>query len=233
MKSLSFGFIGILVVVFFSVEGSFSTYLQKHSLILVLGGSFVLLFLTTPGTVFSRLWKSCKDLVQTEESFDDYKEELEQLARTRSIAAESKNPMIRYATELWEQGVDANLFVTLMSQKRMEMENESIDAVQVLKNLAKYPPALGMTGTVMGMIALFADLDGNKSNIGQNLALAMTATFFGLIVTNVFLSPIADRMHVRHVNRKRLCQNIYQILLLINQNEPHQLISDEMEGRVA
>lgn len=233
MKSLSFGLIGILIVLLLSLNGSLDMYMQMHSIIIVLGGTFALLFFATPGSVLPLVGKSMRLLTNKEEKFTDYREELEQLAKTRKLASNSRNPLIRYASELWEQGIDANLFVTLISQKRMELETETIDAVQAMKNLAKYPPALGMTGTVMGMIALFTDLDANKGNIGSNLALAMTATFFGLILTNAFLSPLADRLQVRHVNHGRLCQNIYQILLLINQGEPPQLIANEVGERVA
>ena len=112
----------------------------------------------------------------------------------------------------------------------MEIENETIDAVQAFKNLAKYPPALGMTGTVIGMIGLFTNLQ-DKSQIGSHLATAMTATFLGLVLTNMFISPLADRLQVRHINRKRMFGNVYQILLLINQDEPAQLVQSELDGR--
>ncbi|MCB0393528.1 MAG: MotA/TolQ/ExbB proton channel family protein [Bdellovibrionales bacterium] len=233
MKSLMFGIVGLVVIFIFSLDGNGATYIQKHSIVMVLGGTFVLLFFATPGAVFPVLKKSFKFLVTSDNQFSDYKDELEALARTRTLSVPSKNELIRYACELWEQGIEANLFISLISQKRMHLENETIDGVQALKNLAKYPPALGMTGTVMGMIALFANLDSQKGNVGANLALAMTATFFGLVITNFVLGPLADRMQVRHVNRKRLYSNIYQILLLINQDEPIQLVTDELENKVA
>lgn len=233
MKSLIIGALGMAAVILASVEGEMGNYIQYHAMVLVLGGTIMLFFFVTPGPVFKTLGKTFKMLTSPEEAFTDYSSELSQLAKTKRLPAPSKNRLIRYAQELWEQGIDTHLFVSLLSQRRIELENETIDAVQTLKNLSKYPPALGMTGTVMGMIALFSELDGNQQKIGANIALAMTATFFGLIVANGAISPLSDRLQVRHVNRKRMISNIYQILLLINQGEASKLISDEVDQRVA
>mgnify|MGYP000347895316 CR=1 FL=1 len=125
------------------------------------------------------------------------------------------------------------LFIVLLSQKKNELVSEHSDSVQTMKNMAKYPPALGMAGTVMGMIALFSSLDSNQGNIGKDLALAMTATFFGLILANAVFSPLADRLQVNQVHNQRLYRSLYEILLLINQDEPGSLIMDEVDHRAA
>jgi len=231
MRTLFVGLGLILAVLYFSLGNDYSVYLHWHTLLLVVGGTAALLFFVTPTTVFKIVYRAFRLLINKEDSFSEYKNEFVQLARNPYQKKKSKNPLIAYAQELWEQGVDANLFTALLSQRRMELENETIDAVQTLKNLAKYPPALGMIGTVIAMIAMFSNLDANRSHIGANLAFAMTATFFGLVLTNTFLSPIADRMQVRHVNRKRLLKNIYQILILIHQGEPATLITDQVETK--
>ena len=67
-------------------------------------------------------------------------------------------------------------------------------STQVIANLAKYPPALGMVGTVIGIIGIFSGLgseEGQKT-IGANLAVAMSATLYGLLLANFFLSPISE-----------------------------------------
>ena len=90
-----------------------------------------------------------------------------------------------------------------------------------------------MAGTVMGMIALFSSLDQQSDSIGADLALAMTATFFGLILANAFVAPLADRLQVQQVRDQRLYQAIYELLLLINAGEPVSLVHDEVQSRAA
>ena len=129
------------------------------------------------------------------------------------------------------QGISQDLFVVLLSQKRKEIEQRSVDAIQCLKNLAKYPPALGMAGTVMGIVTLFQSLDGGKDKIGPALALAMTATFFGLAIANGIVMPLSDRLQIRHLSQTHYLTNVYQVLLLINQDESSHLIEEEVQYR--
>lgn len=233
MNSLFIGLISTSVVLFLSLEGDISFYAQRHSMIIVLGGSLTILLFTTPNKILKNLWVSIKDLFKHQEGLSDHKEELLELSNTRRVKNSSTNPLINYASDMWEQGIDSDLFIVLLSQKKDDLIAEQHDGIHSLKNLAKYPPALGMTGTVMGMIALFSQLDSQQNDIGQNLAIAMTATFFGLIVANGLVSPLSDRLAVSQAYYQRYHTNVYQILLLINSGEPVSLVTDEVEKRAA
>lgn len=233
MNNLIFGLVAIVAVLAGSVEGSWSAYFQMHSIIIVFGGTAAILVFSTPAPVLKSLWQSLKEIFQKEPTISIYTSNLSQLSLNRAQNLKSTNPLISYAQDLWAQGIDPDLFIVLLSQKRKELESKKMDAVHALKNLSKYPPTLGMTGTVMGMITLFSSLDSNKGNVGSALSIAMTATLFGLILANVFLSPVADRLYVNHVNQQRLMQNVYEILLLINQGEPSTLIKEELHDRSA
>lgn len=234
MSTLIPGFIAILAIVAISVGGGrFQTYFQMHSMILVLGGTAAIFALSTPFGVVKSVYRSLIDLFKPEESFSSYQSDLNSLLKNKRLSGPSASPLIAYASELWEQGVDADLFVVLVAQKRSELEAKYADSVQSLKNLSKYPPALGMIGTVMGMVSLFTSLDENRAHIGTHLSLAMTATFFGLIAANAVIAPLADRVQVRQVQQHRLLANLYEILLLINRDEPSSLINDEVVSRAS
>lgn len=235
MGSIIIGLIGICAVVGLSVGGTaWSIYLQIHSVVMVLFGTVAVLFISNPNAVLWSLFSSVRNLFRRDESHMDYFQiELMALAKQRSKSLSSKNDLIRYANELWEQGVDSELFIVLISQKKRELESKGVDAVQALKNLAKYPPALGMIGTVMGMVALFAALDQNRAGIGGHLSMAMTATFLGLVLANGLIAPLADRLQVRHVHEQRFLDSIYEILLLINRGEAASLIDGEVRERAA
>lgn len=235
MFSLPLGFIAMIYLIYLSVEsGTWGMYLNKHAVILVIGGTVALLAFTTPLSCLKSLFKSLMELFQRERRIDEYMSEFKSLSSTKRLTAKSHNALINQAADLWEQGIGPDLFIVLISQKRSELEERYLDAVQALRNLAKYPPALGMTGTVIGMVALFQNLGAdNQASIGPALALAMTATFFGLIVANGVVQPLADRLHVKYLQNKRLYKNIYQILILINHGEAESIVADEVSDRAA
>lgn len=234
MIGLVVGLISILSVMYLSIGAeNVMYYLQPHSILIVFGGSIALLIFATPAIVLKSLVRSVARLTTEAKPFQFYAKQIEELSKNRKLTEPSKNPLISYALELWEQGIEPDLFIVLLSQKKNELLSEQTDAVQSMKNLAKYPPALGMAGTVMGMIALFSSLDTNRDNIGADLALAMTATFFGLILANALIAPLADRLQVQQVRDQRLYQAIYEMLLLINNGEPESLVQEELKSRAA
>lgn len=232
--TLLLGF-ALTAAVFISAMGLENThlYFNLHSLILVAGGTATIFLFSNPWITIKHLYKSFHQFWSPDESYDQLKNKLISLAKNKNTQIQTKNELANYAQDLWLQGVSQDLFVVLLSQRRKEIEQRSVDAIQSLKNLAKYPPALGMAGTVIGMVSLFSSLDGNKQNIGPSLALAMTATFLGLTLANALIMPIADHLQVKHIREKNDLINLYQIILLINQNESSQLVEDEVVLRGA
>jgi chemotaxis protein MotA len=221
-------------VLIYAIQNQWGLYLQAHSIVVVFGGSLAVFLLATPEIVTKDLFqKAIKLMFKNEEKFSDYSQSLEALSKNKYTKTNSANILINYAQDLWEQGVDPYLFIGLISQKKDELETEIVASIQCLKNLAKYPPTLGMIGTVVGMISMFNQLQTAKDQLGAHLAIAMTATFFGLGLTNLVISPMADRLSIRHLQQKKLYNNIYQIILLINNGEASSIISGKMEQKVA
>jgi chemotaxis protein MotA len=229
--------VGVAVVgfsVFSSMKsGGSMVYLQGGAIAIVMGGTIGVLLMLTPGEVLKSLFQSIVKLAVPEPPVSAFHQELNLLGRKKPLAQPSRNPIIQYASELYEQGVDSNLFEELIFQKVHEVESRAVDAIQSLKALSKYPPALGMVGTVMGMIGLFAELESAKDSIGAHLSVAMTATFYGLILSNAVIGPLADRLEINLSRTSRANQTILDIILLINRNEPLSIIEDELYARVS
>lgn len=228
MLSLPIGFLLTLGVLFFAVDSkSWPLFINYHSIVIVVIGTFAILVFATPTNVLLSLVKALRKLGRRAKSFIDYMGELEQLAKTRTLSERSDCELINAAVGFWEGGVSHEMFIVLLSQKHKELEDAHLDAVHALRHLAKYPPALGMTGTVIGLVGLFANLGAvNKSGLGPSLAMAMTATFFGLVLSNGLITPMADRLQIQYLSRRRLLTEIYQAILLINRGESLELIHE-------
>jgi chemotaxis protein MotA len=235
MISLPIGFVAFVIVLILTAAGvDASHYMNMHSLIIVGGGTVAVFAISTSTVVIRSVFRNVFDLFSRRRSVTDVKDELRRLANNRASVSSSKDPLIQYAIGLWEKGVDNNTFQALLSQYRDKLENEDAKSVGAIHNIAKYPPALGMMGTVMGMISLFASLGtSNKTSLGPALAVAMTATFYGLLLANGLLSPLADRLTVESVYRKKYFALVYEVLTLINRREPVNMIEEELTNREA
>jgi chemotaxis protein MotA len=235
VSSLPIGLVSfILVVIASSGAVKIGDYMNMHSIVIVVGGTFAVMAIGTPNPIILAVGRNLLALFKRRRGLKDVHGELMALAANRSATKTSSEPLIQYAIDLWERGVDPNTFQALLSQYRDMIESDDAESASSLHNLSKYPPALGMMGTVMGMISLFANLgSSDKSALGPSLAVAMTATFYGLLMANAFLNPMADRITVETIHRKKFYNLVYEILTLINRREPIAMIEEELTNREA
>jgi chemotaxis protein MotA len=63
----------------------------------------------------------------------------------------------------------------------------------VWRAAADAAPAMGMIGTIIGLIRMFGAMD-DPSRIGPGMALALLTTLYGVIVANCVAGPIAARL---------------------------------------
>jgi chemotaxis protein MotA len=61
----------------------------------------------------------------------------------------------------------------------------------------KYAPAMGMIGTLIGLVAMLQAMD-DPSQIGTGMAVALLTTLYGAILANVLFLPLADKLNYRH-----------------------------------
>ena len=228
------GIFGFAIAFYVSLKGGHAElYWQWHSFWIVGIGTLSIFFMIFPSSVLRSLLYSMRHYGFAKSDFQQHLRAVEALAKNKNAKVEINHPLLKYAHQLWQQGVNPDLFIVLISEKKQELEATDVDVIHGLKNLAKYPPALGMLGTVMGMIDLFSNLNTNKGLIGPALSVAMTATLFGVVLANVVISPLADRLQALHIKEQRLNTSIYEVILLINANEPLVLIEEEIKTRAA
>lgn len=202
-------------------------FMNTHSVILVLGGTVAVLGLATPWKVVGQLLTALAGMARRERSEFLSETDLRKLDENKLARTSSTNPLVAYAQSLWEGGVDTEVFVVLLHQSRDKMNQESAQPVATMRNLAKYPPAFGMIGTVVGLVSLFSNLSpDNHGSLGPSLALAMTATFYGLILSNAVLMPLADRLYVIHLRQTKINDQLFDILLLLHRGDSPQLMED-------
>ncbi|BBF69003.1 MotA/TolQ/ExbB proton channel family protein [Sphingomonas bisphenolicum] len=60
-------------------------------------------------------------------------------------------------------------------------------------SIADAAPALGMAGTIIGLIGMFAAMD-DPAALGPAMALALLTTFYGVVIANIIAAPVAARL---------------------------------------
>jgi chemotaxis protein MotA len=134
-------------------------------------------------------------------------------------AQKVSDPFLADAIVLLTQGLDADAMLRIM-RRRLEVQKERENSqAKMFKNLGKYPPACGLMGTVMGMIALLGTLgkEGAAEKIGPAMAVALAATLYGVVVANLLILPVADNLIARTQKSVAKREMIVEGILLLKQ----------------
>jgi chemotaxis protein MotA len=67
---------------------------------------------------------------------------------------------------------------------------------EILEGIGSAAPALGMIGTLIGLVQMLTSLNDPKS-IGPAMAVAILTTLYGALIANLFALPLADKLKVR------------------------------------
>jgi len=108
-----------------------------------------------------------------------------------------KNPFLKESLELMSSGGLDDSELDEVLEKRIELQNEQYKRDGVtLKTVGKFPPAFGLIGTTMGMIALLQGLGSPDAfdRLGPSMSIALVATFYGLVLANTLLIPLGENL---------------------------------------
>lgn len=80
-------------------------------------------------------------------------------------------------------------------------------STSVLRRMAELSPAMGLIGTLIGLVQMLGNLD-DPSNIGPSMAVALLTTFYGAILANMVFTPLAAKLEGNSIE-EALVSNLY------------------------
>lgn len=90
-----------------------------------------------------------------------------------------------------------------------------------IKGLAKYPPAFGLMGTVLGLVNVMTGVStgADAKTTALKMAIALVATMYGLLVANLFINPAGELIQKYANDDESLAQiAVEAVLLELNQS---------------
>ncbi len=90
-------------------------------------------------------------------------------------------------------------------------------------------PAFGMVGTVLGLIAMMRKLD-DPSHIGEAMAVAFIATFYGVTFSNLVLLPLAGRLDTLSKKELFLKEIIMEGVISIQRGDSPMVLEERLKA---
>ena len=187
-------------------KGSIQDVAQATAALIVLGGTFGAVLVTTPLPVFLRAMKGMRDVFlerssntsATIETLIGFATQARKngIVSLESEASKITDPYLRKALNLAVDGTDLNELRKMM-EIDIDLSEQAADAeAKVWEAAGGYSPTIGIIGAVMGLIQVMKHLDDIKE-VGHGIAVAFVATVYGVAAANILFLPAAGKLKAR------------------------------------
>ncbi len=216
-----------------------AVFLDEHGIVIVIGGTITVALLCFP---FKQLFTSFKVFLRNMffKQKVDYEKTIKMIVSlSESYRTDPKNLAAKLppkAHPLLKDGVALLVDFGFNYEKLDDILSNSVKGQKIRNNenakvwqtVSRFPPAFGLLGATVGMIALLQTIgsEGAQDRIGPAMATALVATFYGLVLANFFLIPISEKLTEVGKEDIILRSIIHEGILLIHQKE-HPLFIEE------
>jgi chemotaxis protein MotA len=239
------GFIITVSVLFFAVtesEGARAILLNKHAILVVVGGTLAATFISFPmSRVFRLTVVAFKKLLGV--SFRDYHKIIQEVIgvaealqrdpnAAKTIIPTIKDPFLQEGLQLLLDGATEEQLFDIMETRIETFKRRHAAEANMFRTIGKFPPAFGLLGTTLGMITLLNQLGGADAQkmVGPAMAIGLVATLYGIGITNFLLIPIAENLSALSAEDYAARKMILEGLLMIKRKIHPILVEEKMKS---
>lgn len=146
--------------------------------------------------------------------------------------AEIPNAFMQKGINMLVDGHDADVVRATLQKDIALTEKRHENAIAVFKSLGDVAPAMGMIGTLIGLVAMLSNMDDPKA-IGPAMAVALLTTLYGAFIANVIAIPIADKLAIRNQQEKLNNMLILDAVLGIQDGQNPKVIEGILRNYLA
>lgn len=152
---------------------------------------------------------------------------LERIARRHGLFSLDRSviadPDMAAAVEAAVDGASAGQVERLVNDRVTARAERHRAAIEVWTGAADAAPAMGLIGTILGLVQMFASMQ-DPATIGAAMAVALLATLYGALLANLVAMPVAARLkrlaRAEATERLRLAAPLAQLATLERARKP-------------
>ena len=232
------GLIGAFAIVMSSIilGGSAGTFINTPSLLVVFGGTFAVTMIKFSLKSFlgaaSIAVKAFVHKPLPPEELIEASVELAKTARQGGLLAleeaEVPDEFMKSGLDLLVDGHPPEVVRSVLSKDLQMTLKRHADGQDIFKAIGDVGPAMGMIGTLIGLVQMLSNMDDPKQ-IGPAMAVALLTTLYGAILANMVALPIADKLVVRSSEENNRKSLIIDALLGIQAGQNPRVIENMLE----
>lgn len=210
------GFGLVLAAIF--IGGSPESFFNLPSVFIVIGGT---LAVTTICFSFAEIGHTAQVILKTfsyskREPADAAKQVLQisQMARREGILSLQKildpiesEPFLYKGVSMIVDGTPSGEVESILRRDIQATYQRHLRSASVLRRAAEFSPAMGLIGTLIGLVQMLGNLD-DPTTIGPSMAIALLTTFYGAVLANMVFIPLAAKLE-RNSAHEEMISGLY------------------------
>lgn len=195
-----------LIVLSIWMGGNIGLFWNVPSILITVGGSIAALMISYDSLKIKNVVKITKQAFATTDvnpyELIDMFGDLAKKARREGLLAleddmdKMDDPFFKKGIQMMVDALDPELIRDILETDIDNMSYRHETGAGVYKTWGALAPAFGMIGTLIGLIGMLAQLD-DPSKLGPGMAVALITTFYGAIMANLVLLPMATKLEIR------------------------------------
>jgi chemotaxis protein MotA len=232
---LSFG----LVVSAMMLGSSIFIFVDVPSMLIVFGGTIGATLVNYPltqvfgvigvfkKTIFSQLETPGEIITR----FMDYanRARREGILSLEPLLKEIDDEYMKKGLQLTVDGLEPQAIQDILETEISYLEQRHQHGAEILGAMGSYAPALGMIGTVIGLVQMLQSMS-DPSSIGPAMAVALITTFYGAVLANLVFLPMAGKLKTRSKEELLLRELILEGILSISKGENPRIIVEKLNS---
>ena len=216
--------------------GSLLVFVDVPSVLIVVGGTFMVTLMQVSlkdflGS-FSIGMKAFFYKIDDPQKIIEEAVQLADVARKNGLLAlegvEIGNDFMKRGIGLCVDGHDPALVHKMLSSDINNTIERHEVGQRMFKNMATMAPAMGMIGTLVGLVQMLSNMS-DPASIGPAMAVALLTTLYGAVIANAFAQPLADKLarasELERLNKSLILETIAGIQEGMNPRVLEQLLS--------
>jgi len=235
---LSFG----LVLSAIMTGSSLIIFVSVPSLLIVVGGTIGAGLVNYPmnyiigviGVIKNTFFSSLDSPAEIIDRFKDYanRARREGILSLEPLIKEIDDDYMRKGLQLTVDGLEPQTIQEILETEISYLAERHATGADVVSALGTLAPAMGMIGTVIGLVQMLQTMS-DPSSIGPAMAVALLTTLYGAIIANLFLIPMAAKLKARtkqeNLHREMIIEGAKSIL----ENNNPRLVYEKLSSFLA
>jgi chemotaxis protein MotA len=219
--------------------GDLMLFFDVPSLMIVFGGTFGATLINYPLPELLRVLKVVKNAFfhreNTTGGLISSFVSLAGVARREGILAlenritEMRDEFMRKGLQLSVDGLEPNSIREILGTEIVSIQERHKLGSEIFTTLGTFAPALGMIGTLIGLVQMLKTMD-DPSSIGPSMAVALLTTFYGAILANLFCLPVAGKLKTRSREEVMMKELMTEGIIAIAKGENPRVMEQKLNA---